>query len=93
MLLVQPFKKKRGKKEKKRKKENYEMESFTGTGKNAKKMGSHPNTKLAERFKDKSSKIIRIYNKQLKDTQNNLDVKYNIKNSNCKGRRVQTQGI
>ena len=69
------------------------MEKFTGKGKYAIKVGSHPNTKLAERFKDKSSKIIRIYNKQLKDTQNNLDVKYNIKNSNCKGRRVQTQGI
>ena len=33
------------------------------------KFGNHPHTKLAENLKDKSSKIIYIYKKQLRDTQ------------------------
>ena len=46
------------------------MKNFISKGKQTVKVGNHPYTKLAGRLKDKSSKIIRIYNKQLRDTQN-----------------------
>ena len=47
------------------------MEKLTSKGKYTIKVGNHPYTKLVERIKDESSKIICIYNKQLRDTQNN----------------------
>ena len=47
------------------------MEKLTGKGKHTIKVGNHPRTKLVGRLQDKSSKIICIYNKQLRDTQNN----------------------
>ena len=48
------------------------MEKFIGKGKHTIKVRNHPRTKLVVRLKDKSSKIICIHNKQLRDTQNNL---------------------
>ena len=46
-------------------------EKLNGKDKHAVKVGSHPHTKLVGRLKNKSSKIIYIHNKQLRDTQNN----------------------
>ena len=45
---------------------NYKMEKLTGKGKYIIKVGNHPHIKLGW-LKDKSSKIICIHNKQLKD--------------------------
>ena len=47
--------------------------------------------KVSRKFKDKSSKIIYICNKQLRDTHKKIDVKYDIKNSNHEGRRIKMQ--
>ena len=47
------------------------MKKFTGKGKHTVKVGNHAHIKLVGRLKGKSSKIICIHNKQLKDTQNN----------------------
>ena len=38
---------------------------------NTVKVGNHPHTKLVVRLKDRSTKIISIYNKQLSNTENN----------------------
>ena len=51
------------------KQENFKMERLTGKGKHRIKVGNHPHTKLVGRLKDKSSKIICIHNKQLRDAQ------------------------
>ena len=45
------------------------MEKLTGKGKNTVK-GDLPLIQLAERLKDKNSKIIYVYNKWLRDIQN-----------------------
>ena len=47
------------------------MKKLTGKGKHIVKVGNHPHTKLVERLKGISSKIICIHHKQLRDTQNN----------------------
>ena len=47
------------------------MKKFTGKGKHTVKAGNHAHKNLVWRIKDKSSKIICIHNKQLRDTQNN----------------------
>ena len=54
-----------------KKQKNYGMKKLTSKGKHIVKVGNHPHTKLVGRLKDKSSKIICIHNKQLRDTQNN----------------------
>ena len=46
-------------------------EKLTGKGKHIVKVGDHLHMKLVGRLKDKSGKITCIYNKQLRDTQNN----------------------
>ena len=46
------------------------MEKLTGKGKHTLKVGNHPYTKLTGRLKGKSSKIIYIHDKQLRDTRN-----------------------
>lgn len=48
---------------------NYESENFTCKGKHTVKVDQSV-IKLAERLKEKSSKIIFMYNKQLRNTQN-----------------------
>ena len=45
------------------------MKKLTGKGKHIIKVGNHPHIKLVGRLKDKSSKIICILNKQLRNTQ------------------------
>lgn len=45
------------------------MKKLPSKGKHMVKFGNHSHTKLAENLKDKSSKIIYIYKKQLRDTQ------------------------
>ena len=47
------------------------MKKLTGKGKHIIKVGNHPHIKLVGRLKDKSSKIICILNKQLRNTQEN----------------------
>ena len=47
------------------------MKKLISKGKHIGKVGNHPHTKLVGRLRDKSSKIIYIHNKQLRDTQNN----------------------
>ena len=55
-------------------KENYKIEKLTGKCKHTIKVGNHPHTKLVGKLKDKSSKIICIHNKQLRDTQNRCKI-------------------
>ena len=50
-----------------------------GKGKHTAKIVNQPLIKLVGRLKDKSSKIIYVYNKQLQDTHMQKDVKYDIK--------------
>ena len=47
------------------------MKKLTSKGRYAVKVENHPSTKLVGMLKDKSSQIIYIHNKQLRDTQNN----------------------
>ena len=47
------------------------MKKLTSKGKHTVKVENHPSTKLVGMLKDKSSQIIYIHNKQLRDTQNN----------------------
>ena len=47
------------------------MKKLTSKGRHAVKVENHPSTKLVGMLKDKSSQIIYIHNKQLRDTQNN----------------------
>ena len=61
-----------------------------GEGKYIVKVVNQPHTKLGGRFKDKSSKIMYIYNKPLRG--NKTNVKYDAKNSNHEGMRVKMQG-
>ena len=70
-----------------------QTEKFTGKGNHKVKVESNPHTKIERRLKVKTSKIICIHNKLLRDTENNQDVKYNIKKSNCDGKRVQMQSL
>ena len=51
------------------------MEKLTGKGKHRINVGNHPRTKLVGRLKDKSSKIICIHNKQLRDAQKTIRCK------------------
>ena len=51
--------------------EDYEMKKLTSKGKHTIKVENHLHTKLVGRLKDKSSKIIYIHNKHLRDIQNN----------------------
>ena len=44
------------------------MEKLTGKGEHTTKGENHPHLKLAGRVKDKSSKIICVHNKKLRDT-------------------------
>lgn len=48
-------------------------------GKNTIKSVNQPLINLARRSKDKNSKITYVHCMQLRDTQNNKDIKYNIK--------------
>ena len=54
-----------------RKHENYKQKKLTGKGKHIVKVGNHSLIKLVGRLKDKSSKIIYIHIKQLRERQNN----------------------
>ena len=45
------------------------MEKLIGKGKHTVKVGNQPHTKLVGRLKGRSSKILYIHNKQLKNTQ------------------------
>ena len=47
------------------------MIKLTSKGKQTVKVQNHPYTKLVGRLKDKSSKMLHIYNKQIRVTQNN----------------------
>ena len=62
-------------------------EKLTSKGKYKVKVGNHPDMKLVGTLKDKSSKIIYIHNKRLRDTLNKLYLKYDIKKSNHDGSR------
>ena len=53
------------------KQENYGMKNLIRRGKHTAKIGNHPHIKIAGKFKNKSSKITCIYNKQLSNIQNN----------------------
>ena len=50
---------------------NYERKKLISKGKHTVKVGNHLTHKLEGGLKDKSSKIIYIHNKQLRDIQNN----------------------
>ena len=69
------------KKDHHRDKKIMKWKSLTSKGKHTIKVGNHLHTKLVGWLKGKSSKIICIHNKQLRDT---------IKDSNHEVRRVQT---
>ena len=50
--------------------ENYKKKSLIGEGKHIVKLVDQQLIKLVKRLKDKSSKITRIHNKELRNTQN-----------------------
>ena len=68
--------------------ENYKRKSLTQEGKYTVKVTGQPIIYLGGKLKDKSTKFMYVHNKQLKDTQNQKNVKY-IKNMWVKGIKMQ----
>ena len=67
----------------KMKQENYVMKNLTGKSKHKVKVGNHAHKNVGgRRLKDKDSKINYNHNKHMRYTKQ-LDVRYDIKNSNC----------